>query len=265
MKFLFIGDIVGSPGRNMVEEYLPRLKRRYQPTVTIMNGENAAHGKGITEKIYKQLLQAGAQVITMGNHTWDNKNIFEFIDEAKMMIRPANYPAGVPGEGIKYLRINDQEVAVINLIGRTFMGNPNDDPFQKADELVTEASARTNFIFVDFHAETTSEKQAMGWFLSGRVSAIVGTHTHVQTADDRILDGGTAFLCDAGMTGPSDGILGMEREAIIRKFQTNLPTKFEVAEGREQLNGVVVKADPKTGKATTIERIRIDEAHPFFE
>ncbi|WP_273850431.1 TIGR00282 family metallophosphoesterase [Guptibacillus spartinae] len=264
MKILFIGDVVGSPGRNMVSTYLPRLKKKYKPTFTIVNGENAAGGRGITEKIYRGFLESGAQVITMGNHTWDNREIFEFIDRAPKLVRPANYPEGTPGTGSTLVNINGVEVGVINLQGRTFLP-AMDDPFRKADELIEEMRERTPVIFVDFHAETTSEKQAMGWYLDGRVTAVVGTHTHVQTADERILPGGTAYLTDAGMTGPYDGILGMEREAVINKFLTTMPVRFEVTKGREQLSGVFLTLDPKTGKATKIERIAINDDHPFYD
>lgn len=265
MRILFIGDVVGSPGREMVEEYLPRLKRKYSPGLTIVNGENAASGKGITEKIYRQFLQAGANIITLGNHAWDKREIFDFIDDAKNLVRPANFPEGTPGKGITYFTYNQLEVAVINLQGRTFMA-PLDCPFQKADELIEEARQRTPLIFIDFHAETTSEKQAISWYVDGRVSAVVGTHTHVQTADDRILPKGTAYISDVGMTGPYDGILGMEREAVIKRFLTSLPVRFEVLkEGRTQLSGIVIDIDQKTGKATKTERILINEDHPFFE
>ncbi|MGG3451268.1 TIGR00282 family metallophosphoesterase [Domibacillus aminovorans] len=265
MELLFIGDIVGSPGRDMVSEYLPKLKQKYRPSMTIINGENAAGGRGITEKIYKTFMNDGANVITLGNHAWDNRDIFEFIDGAKWLVRPANFPEGVPGKGIAYVPAGEFEVAVINLQGRVFM-NDLDCPFKKADELVEEARKRTPFIFVDFHAETTSEKQAMGWFLDGRVTAVVGTHTHIQTADNRVLPGGTAYLTDAGMTGPYDGILGMEKEAIIKKFQNALPARFEVPkEGRTQLSGCIVQADRKTGLAKSIRRILINEDHPFSD
>ncbi|AVQ99115.1 metallophosphoesterase, MG_246/ family [Oceanobacillus picturae] len=264
MKILFIGDVVGSPGRDMVQDYLPKLKEKYRPTVTIINGENAASGKGITEKIYKQFLEWGAQVVTMGNHTWDKKEIFEFIDDAKYMIRPANFPENNPGKGIVYLNVNGTEIAVINMQGRTFLP-VIDDPFQKMDLLIEEAKQRTNIIFVDFHGEATSEKQAMGWYVDGRVSAIVGTHTHTQTADERILPGGTAYISDVGMTGPYDGILGVNREAVMKRFLTSMPVRFEITkEGRTQLNGFVVSIDKNSGKATKVERIMINEDHPFF-
>lgn len=264
MKFLFIGDVVGAPGRNMVNKYLPLLKKKYKPTITIVNGENAASGKGITQKIYKGLLEAGAQVITMGNHTWDNREIFEFIDDAAWLIRPANLPANNPGQGYTIVTVNSVKIAVINLIGRTFLP-PNDCPFKKVDEILESIKKITPFIFVDFHAEATSEKQAFGWYLDGRVTAVVGTHTHVQTADHRVLPKGTAYITDVGMTGAYDGILGMDKDIIINRFLTNLPARFEVAKGREQLNGVVVTVDEKTGLATKIDNILINEDHPFCE
>ncbi|WP_240375383.1 TIGR00282 family metallophosphoesterase [Bacillus piscicola] len=264
MKLLFIGDVVGSPGRSMIREYLPKLKRKYKPTVTIINGENAAGGKGITEKIYKGFLEQGAQAVTLGNHTWDNKDIFEFINDASLLVRPANYPSDTPGNEYIIVKVNNLEVGVINLMGRTFMP-VNDCPFKKAEELIEKVRKTTPFIFVDFHAEATSEKQAMGWFLDGKVTAVAGTHTHVQTADNRILPQGTAYISDVGMTGPMDGILGMKRENIIKKFLTSLPARFEVDTGREQLNGILVEAHPETGKALKIKRIQISAEEPFFE
>ena len=264
MRLIFVGDVVGSLGREMVHEYLPKIKKIYKPQVTILNGENAASGRGITEKIYKGFLQDGVDVVTMGNHTWDNREIFEFIDDAKKMIRPANYPEGmVPGEGMTFVKVNTQELAVINLHGRVFM-NDVDDPFRKVDELIEIAKERTNHIFVDFHAETTSEKQAMGWYLDGRVSAMVGTHTHVQTNDARILPEGTAYLTDAGMTGPYDAVLGMKKEQVLRKFLTQMPTRFEVPkEGRQMLSACYIEIDDQTGKAKKIEPIMINEDRPF--
>ncbi|TQS75488.1 TIGR00282 family metallophosphoesterase [Ornithinibacillus gellani] len=264
MKILFIGDVVGSPGRKMVQEYLPKLKEKYKPHVVIINGENAAAGKGITEKIYKQFLEWGAQVVTLGNHAWDKREIFEFIDDAKYMIRPANFPEGTPGNGIAYIQMNGTEIAVINLQGRTFLP-AIDDPFRTVDHYITEAKKRTNLIFLDFHAEATSEKQAMGWYVDGRVSCVVGTHTHVQTADERILPAGTAYITDVGMTGPYDGILGVQRDAVMKRFLTALPVRFDIDEkGRNQLSGVVAEMDQKTGKAKEIKRILINDDHPFF-
>ncbi|MYL48622.1 TIGR00282 family metallophosphoesterase [Halobacillus litoralis] len=265
MRILFIGDVVGSPGREMVDEYLPKLKQKYQPAVTIVNGENAASGKGITEKIYRRFLEKGAQAVTLGNHAWDKKEIFDFIDAAEYLVRPANYPEGTPGKGMTFVKTPKGEVAVINLQGRTFL-SPNDDPFRKIDEMITEAKKRTSIIFLDFHAEATSEKQAMGWYVDGRVSVNVGTHTHIQTADERILPGGTGYISDVGMTGPYDGILGMEREAVLKRFLTNLPVRFEVPKkGRAQLSAFLVDVDDKTGKSTKVQRILINDDHPFFE
>lgn len=265
MEILFIGDVVGSPGRDMVKENLTKLKKRYRPHITIINGENAAGGRGITESIYKQFLEAGANVVTLGNHAWDNKNIFEFIDEAKYLVRPANFPEETPGNGMVFLKINALEVAVINLQGRTFMP-PLDCPFKKAEKLIKKAKERTNIIFVDFHAEATSEKLAMGWFLDGKVTAVVGTHTHVQTADHRILPQGTAYMTDVGMTGPYDAILGMEKEAVLYKFLTALPARFEVPKsGRTQLSACIINVDNETGKALSIKPILINDDQPFLD
>jgi 2',3'-cyclic-nucleotide 2'-phosphodiesterase len=264
MKILFIGDVVGSAGRDMLATYLPKLKQKYKPTVTIVNGENSASGKGITEKIYKQILDLGAQAVTLGNHTWDQRELIEVIDYCPNLVRPANFPEGVPGQGYTIVKINQLEVGVINIQGRTFLP-PLDCPFKKVDELIAIVKKRTPIIFVDFHAEATSEKQAMGWYLDGRVTAVIGTHTHVQTADHRILPNKTAYMTDVGMTGPYDGILGMDRSAVLNKFLTSLPVRFEVAKGREQLNGVIITADPNTGAAQSISPIIINEDHPFFD
>jgi metallophosphoesterase (TIGR00282 family) len=264
MRILFIGDVVGSTGREALQTYLPRLKRKLQPTFTLVNGENSAGGRGITEKIAKSFFELGVQAITMGNHTWDNKEIFEFIDDEAKLIRPANFPPGTPGNGYTIVKSNAVELAVINIMGRTFLP-PIDCPFRIVEELIKKIKARTPYIFVDFHAEATSEKQAMGWFLDGKVSAVVGTHTHVQTGDARILPQGTAYLTDVGMVGPYDSVLGMETDSVLKKFLTQLPVRFEVAAGRALLNGVVIDLNPSTGKATRITPIRIDEDHPFFE
>lgn len=264
MRILFIGDVVSSPGREMIETYLPKLKEKYRPQLTVVNGENAAGGRGITEKIYRQMLEAGVQAVTLGNHSWDNREIFDFISEAKYLVRPANFPKDTPGQGICYIKINEYEVAVISIQGRTFMP-PLDCPFRTVEKLVEEAQKRTPLIFVDFHAEATSEKQAMGWYLDGQVSAVVGTHTHVQTSDERILPNGTAYLTDVGMTGPYDGILGVNREAVLKRFLTSLPVRFEIPkQGRKQLSAVLIDVDKKTGKATNIKRILINDDKPFF-
>lgn len=264
MRILFVGDVVGSSGRQMIQDYVPKLKKKYSPTVTIINGENAAGGRGITEKIYRSFLEAGAQAVTLGNHAWDNREVFEFIDNAKYLVRPANFPEGTPGKGLIFLNCNGIEVAIINLQGRTFLP-PLDCPFKKVDDLIAQAKKRTSIIFIDFHAEATSEKQALGWYVDGRATAVVGTHTHVQTADNRILPNGTAYITDVGMTGPYDGILGMERGAVLKKFLTALPVRFEVAEGRTQLSAVLVDVNPSTGKASRIERILLNDDQTFFE
>lgn len=264
MRLLFVGDVVGSMGRDAISTYLPKLKKKYRPQVTIVNGENAAGGRGITEKIYKKILQDGADVVTLGNHAWDNREIFEFISDAKKLVRPANFPEKTtPGQGIVYVKVNAIELAVINLQARVFMVAV-DDPFEVIDRLVEEASQRTPHIFIDFHGEATSEKQALAWFLDGRVSAVVGTHTHVQTNDARILPKGTAYLTDVGMTGPYDGILGMEKSAVIDKFRTALPHRFEVvSEGREIISYCVIDTDDKTGHTKKIEAGVINADHPF--
>ena len=265
MKILFVGDVVGSLGREVISEYVPKLKKKYRPQVTIINGENAAAGRGITEKIYKGFLQDGADVVTLGNHAWDNREIFEFIDGAKKLVRPINFPEGTPGVGIVYIKVNQIELAVINLQARTFMV-ALDDPFAKMDEILAEVEQRTPFVFVDFHGEATSEKQAMGWYLDGRISALVGTHTHVQTNDARILPQGTAYLTDVGMTGPYDGILGMKRDAVLEKFMTALPRRFEVVEsGRSLLSACIIDVDDTTGKAKSIQAFQISEDRPFME
>ncbi|WP_028399055.1 TIGR00282 family metallophosphoesterase [Ectobacillus panaciterrae] len=264
MRILFIGDVVGAPGREMIQEYVPKLKKKYAPTLTIINGENAASGRGITEKIYRSFLEVGAQAVTLGNHAWDNRDLFEFIDDAKYLVRPGNFPEGAPGKGMIFVNCNGTEVAIINLQGRTFLP-PLECPFRQADAYIEEAKKRTNIIFIDFHAEATSEKQALGWYVDGKATAVVGTHTHVQTADNRILPKGTAYLTDVGMTGPYDGILGMDRQAVLKKFLTGLPVRFEVTSGRKQLSAVYIDIDPNTGKAKKIERILINDDQSFFE
>jgi metallophosphoesterase (TIGR00282 family) len=255
LKILIIGDIVGRPGRNMVKEHLSRLKQKYNASFVIANGENAAGGNGITEKNVQELFMGGVDFLTLGNHTWDNKDIFNFIDSEERIIRPANYPEGTPGRGYQVVQwergIN---IGILNLSGRTYM-NPLDCPFKTAEKLIPIMRNEARIIIVDFHAEATSEKMSMGYFLDGKVSVVVGTHTHIQTADERILPQGTAYITDLGMTGPYDSILGVEKEAVIRKFVTQLPTRFQVAKGPGMINGVFVEIDEKTGKSLRIERI----------
>ncbi|MCC3754923.1 TIGR00282 family metallophosphoesterase [Staphylococcus capitis] len=262
MRILFIGDIVGKIGRKAISTYLPKIKQSYRPTVSIVNAENAAHGKGLTEKIYKQLLREGVDFMTMGNHTYGQREIYDFIDDAHRMVRPANFPEEAPGVGMRYIQINEIKLAIINLQGRSFMQDI-DDPFKEADQLIEEARKVTPYIFVDFHAETTSEKNAMGWYLDGRVSAVVGTHTHIQTSDNRVLPNGTGYITDVGMTGYYDGILGINREEVINRFITSLPQRHVVPdEGRSVLSGVIIDLD-KEGKTTQIERILINDDNPF--
>ncbi|MCZ2491845.1 TIGR00282 family metallophosphoesterase [Dellaglioa carnosa] len=266
MRLLFIGDVVGDSGQQMIKEYLPKLKRKFHPQATIVNGENATKGRGINESVYKSFLQTGADVVTMGNHTWDNREIQDFIGGAKKLIRPANFSANqVPGIGHTIININQQKLAVIDLQGRVFM-TPSDDPFAVVQDILEEVKKETDFIFIDFHAETTSEKEAIAWFLDGQVSAVVGTHTHVPTNDARILPKGTAFMSDVGMTGPYDGILGMKRENVIGRFLSQMPTRFEVDEtGRQTLSACVIDIDDKTGHAKKIFPVLINDDHPFMD
>jgi metallophosphoesterase (TIGR00282 family) len=258
MKLLFIGDIVGAVGRKALKETLPKLRSQYKPDAIVVNGENAANGRGITKQIVSEMLELGVHVITLGNHAWDQKEVFEFIDDEPRLIRPANFPSNTPGRGVTSIKINDLELVVINLQGRTFLP-PLDCPFQKVDSILSGLSKKKRFIFVDFHAEATSEKIAMGWHLDGRVSAVVGTHTHVQSHDERILPGGTAYLTDVGMVGPRDGILGMEKNSVLQRFKTALPSKFVVDEGKWQFHATLIDLNVSTGFASNIKLIRIYE------
>jgi len=259
MNILFIGDIVGRPGRDLVHRGLRGLVEHHAIDLVIANAENSANGFGITRDIGHTLLEWGVDVMTSGNHIWDKKEALEYIVTEPRLLRPANYPAGVPGRGSYVAQTGDgRAVGVINLMGRVFMV-PIDDPFAVALREIEAIRHKTRIIFVDMHAEATSEKIAMGWHLDGKVTAVVGTHTHVQTADDRILPSGTAYLTDAGMTGPHDSIIGMEREPSLARFLNGMPTKFEPATGNPRLNGVVIEADDKTGRATKITRISYSE------
>jgi len=256
MKILFIGDIVGRPGRDLVRTGLGALVAHHAIDLVIANGENSAGGNGITREIGDGLIAQGVDVITSGNHVWDKKEVFEYIGVESRLIRPANYP-DAPGRGSYVARTADgRSVAVLNLMGRVHLANI-DDPFRTADREVTALTERTRLIFVDFHAEATSEKIAMGWFLDGRVTAIVGTHTHVQTADARVLPGGTAYITDVGMTGPHDGVIGVEKAPVIQKFLSGLPTRFEAASGDPMLHGVIVTADDVSGRASNITRLSL--------
>lgn len=266
MRVIFIGDVMGTVGQEMLTTYLPQLKNKYRPQLTIVNGENIARGKGITQALYKLILQAGADVVTMGNHTFDKDEIYDFIDSAKRLVRPANYPADcTPGQGYTLVQVNQTTVGVINLQGRAFLDNI-DDPFAVIDRLLVKLRSHCQLILIDFHAETTSEKLALGWYLDGRVAAVIGTHTHVQTNDARLLEHGTAFLTDAGMTGPYNEILGMRRDRVIDRFKTNRPTRFETPNaGAGQLNGCMLTLDEHTGQAQKIELISISPDRPFME
>ena len=255
MNILFIGDIVGRPGRELVQKGLRGLVEHFDIDVTIANAENSAAGFGITRDIGATLLEWGVDVMTSGNHIWDKKEALEYIDAEARLLRPANYPAGVPGRGSYVAQTRDgRAIGVINVMGRVFM-TPLDDPFSVVLREIHAIRHRTRVIFVDMHAEATSEKIAMGWHLDGKVTAVIGTHTHVQTADERVLPNGTAYMTDAGMTGPHDSIIGMEKDPSLARFLSAMPTKFEPATGNPRLNGAVIQADDKTGRAMKITRI----------
>jgi metallophosphoesterase (TIGR00282 family) len=260
LTVLFLGDVVGEPGRNAVIARLPELKEQHRIDFIVVNGENAAGGRGITGKITIDLLRAGVSVVTTGDHIWDQKDILTFIDTEPRLLRPLNYPAGAPGHGSIVLETAKGKIGVINVQCRTFMQPILDNPFRAVEQAVAKVREETPNIVVDVHGETTSEKIAMGRFLDGKVSAVLGTHTHVQTADEQILPGGTAFLCDAGMCGPVNSILGRTVEPILNRFVTNMPAAFPVAPGEIRLHGALVKIDEKTGRAQKITRV--DEPGP---
>lgn len=256
-NLLFIGDIVGRPGRDLLRRGLAALASHHNVDLVIANVENSAAGFGVTPTIAEDLFEYGVHVMTGGNHTWDKKEIIPYFDKQPRMIRPANFPAGAPGLGRYVARAeNGVSVAVINAMGRVFM-TPLDDPFKVVLDEIEHVKNDASLIFVDFHAEATSEKVAMGWHLDGRVTAVVGTHTHVQTADERILPKGTAYITDVGMTGPHDSVIGVDRAAIVHRFMTAMPQRFETATENPRLNGVVVRADESTGRAEQITRINL--------
>ena len=259
MNILFIGDIIGRPGRELIRKGLRGVVEHHDVDFVIANAENSAAGFGITKDIGDGLLEMGIDVMTSGNHIWDKKEALDYIVGEPRLLRPANYPAGVPGRGSCVAQSRDgRAVGVVNVMGRVFM-TPIDDPFAVVLREIDSIRHKTRVIIVDFHAEATSEKVSMGWHLDGKVTLVVGTHTHVQTADERILPHGTAYLTDAGMTGPHDSIIGMEREPSLTRFLTGLPSKFEPATGNPRLNGIVVAADDKTGRATGVTRISYSE------
>lgn len=254
MKILIVGDIVGSPGRETLKAYLDRKGKDYD--FIIVNGENSAAGFGLTSKIADQLLEWGCDVITSGNHIWDKRDFYDYLDNTDRVLRPANYPPeGTPGKG--YTIVKDRKgnkVGVISIQGRVFM-TPIDCPFKKVKELIEEIKKETRVVIIDFHAEATSEKIAMGWYVDGYASVIYGTHTHIQTADNKILPEGTGYITDVGMTGSDNGVIGMAVTSVLPKFLNALPQRFEVAEGNERLNGIEVEIDLETGECTSIERI----------
>jgi 2',3'-cyclic-nucleotide 2'-phosphodiesterase len=256
MKILFIGDIVGKPGRRAVRELLPEIMNRHQIDLVIANCENAAAGFGVTKEIVEELYRYGIDLLTSGNHIWDKKEINEFLEDFEMLLRPANYPENLLGRGRALISANSTSpVGVINLLGRVFISPPLECPFRVAEREIARLREKTRVIIVDMHAEATSEKQAMGWFLDGQVSAVVGTHTHVQTADDKILPGGTAYITDVGMTGPFDSVIGIDKEMIIERFLTQVPNRFDVAKKDVHLQGVVIDIDEGSGKSRSIERL----------
>lgn len=254
MKVLTIGDIVGENGVKKVKEELPKIRAEYDIDFVIVNAENSAGGMGITKKIFDDLLNLNVDVITMGNHTWGKKDIFSFIDNPKLL-RPANYSKGVVGKGIGIYKCMDKKICVIDLIGRTDMNVLSDNPFTKVESLIKKVKDECDMIFVEFHAEATAEKIAMANFLDGRVTAVYGTHTHVQTADDTILENGTAYITDIGMTGPINSVIGMDREASIKRFVTSLPERYKLADGKCMLNACIFNINDEDCRVMSIERI----------
>ena len=261
MKLLFIGDIVARPGRDLLRRHLKALASTHAIDLVIANGENAAGGNGITRDNANEIFGAGVDVITTGNHVWDKREALEFIGAEPRLIRPANYPEGTPGRG-SHVAVSGSgvRVGVVNVMGRVFLPSL-DDPFRAATREIARVKAEgAQVVFVDVHAETTSEKVALGWYLDGQVAAVIGTHTHVQTADERVLPGGTACLTDVGMTGPHDGVIGMDKTAVIARFVTGLPGRFEPATGDARLHAVIITTEPASGRATAIERVAVTEA-----
>ena len=256
-NLLFVADVIGSPGREVLRGLLPELRRRHDVHLVICNCENSAAGFGVTREVARELFDAGCDVLTGGNHLWDKKESLDYVAEEPRLVRPANLPAGTPGEGWRVFKAaNGTPVGVVNLLGRVFMKEA-ECPFRTADAALAALKSQTKVVFFDFHAETTAEKVALGWHLDGRASAVVGTHTHVQTADDRVLPGGTAFIADAGMTGGFDSVIGMDRTAALRRFLTLLPERLQPAGGDLRLNAVVVSVDEATGRATRIQRLQV--------
>jgi len=259
VRILFVGDIEGSSGRRAAGKLLEVLRSRHNVDFTVVNGENAAGGLGITKPTALVLFEAGADVITLGNHTFAKRDVASYLSEEPRILRPANYPPGVAGRGWGiYEAKAGEKIAVINLMGRTFM-EPLDCPFRAADAVLAELEGQAKVVIVDMHAEATSEKKAMAWYLDGRVSAVIGTHTHIQTSDERVMPKGTAYLTDAGMTGVMDSVLGLEPSVVIERFLTQVPGKFQLAEGPATLQGALIEVDEGTGRAVSIERVSVGE------
>ncbi len=257
MRILFIGDIVGRPGRRAVEGLLKKVVVDHDVEFVVANGENAAGGMGLTPPIVQEILGQGVHVLTSGNHIWAKKEIVPVLGQEKRILRPANYPSGVPGRGAGVFAVNDEiKIGVLNLEGRVFMRNL-ECPFRVGEKEAEALRQETRIIVVDFHAEATSEKVALGRFLNGKVSAVLGTHTHVQTGDERILDRGTAYITDVGMTGPTDSVIGIREKVALERFLTQTPLRYDVASGEIELQGAIVEVEPKTGKAVGMQRIRI--------
>ena len=260
MRLLFVGDIVGKPGRDIVRRAVPLLTREHGIDLVVANAENAAGGFGITRETGEAILGSGVHVMTSGNHIWDKKEALEYIALEPRLLRPLNYPAGAPGAGVTVVATPDgQRVGIVNVMGRVYMPLV-DDPFPATMRAVEALREQTPVVIVDFHAEVTSEKVAMGWFLDGRVTAVVGTHTHVQTADDQVLPGGTAYITDVGMTGPHDSVIGVEKAAALARFLTGMPSRFETATGAPRLHAIIVEADDETGRASLITRLSLAAA-----
>jgi metallophosphoesterase (TIGR00282 family) len=259
LTVLCIGDIFGEPGRRALAHFLPRLRAEHAVDCVVANVENAAAGFGVTPALARGFLEGGVDVLTSGNHIWDRKEILEYIVKENLLLRPANYPRGTPGVGSVVVKAGVHRVGVLNLQGRVFMASI-DCPFTTADAELERLRAETSIVIVDMHAEATSEKQAMGWYLDGRVSAVVGSHSHVQTADERILPGGTAYITDLGITGPIDSVIGVVPELAIQRFLTAMPNRFEPARGRARVQGVVIRIDPESGRAQAVERVQRDFA-----
>jgi len=253
---IFIGDICGQPGRRAVRELLPSIRREYRPLLVVANGENAAGGMGITPEVADELLFSGIDLLTSGNHIWKKRSIVPYIENSQQLLRPANYPPGAPGTGAKIVELNDGQAVIINIQGRVFMP-PLDCPFRSCRKILDDLPSGIKLRLVDFHAEATSEKQAMGWFLDGSVSLVVGTHTHVQTADERILPEGTGYITDVGMTGAQSSVIGMDKEIALKRIIDGIPEQFVVAKKNIELQGVAAEIDLHTGKCSRINRLKI--------